>query len=969
MIYFVLFPMLKCKIFLFNHNKLIMLHPNQYIGRFNSPWFHKLFSGISLNLLFSLVLFGQSNEIVVFNKVVESSSISSSRLQTVSNLSGNNFKFISKNSTFSLSKISNNVEGTLEYFNSGSKISITGIIEGKFVSSGNNIGLYFRSYSLSPEKYFALVIPSYESNADFVNGQNPQYNSSGPYDALAALKTTQTQAGSIVASISDPAAINENGGTTVTFTLNFNLSRTSSASISFTPTLVAGTATSGSDYSTTFQYSTDNVSFSNVSGAISVSETTNNIYLRASILDDSTPESSETFFLYTNSFSGTGSSQLANSSGVVGMATILDDADAYIWNGSTSNDWSVSSNWTPNNSGHPSSSDNAKIPSGTPNSAQLSSNSEIHNLQILSGATVTLTTNNLTINGDLEHNGTLSGSGNSGKVTLTGSGSASQISGTGYIDNLELNNTNGANIASGTLTLNNGYYPTSGILTTNGNLVFNSDASQTATVFAKSGSCSTYISGNVTVKRYIDVASNTTFRFLGHPFAENKLLSSFTNLPVTNTYRYNSIFVSPDPNASNGDPAWVKLGNSDTWSQNSGIISLMNNASAFTISASGPINQCTVTIPLNAVSNNDANLGWVLIANPFASYLDLSYKSTISDTGVQNGYYVWDVSTNTVDAGSQKTRQSNFNHKGKYMTIISGVRSAGTAQRIAPFGCFFVQMTPGSGTVSGTITITESDKTTNKGTEYTPFSIAPIGSKSNNITSFKTIADESVSINTLSILNQDIKIDDFKLIFRNGGSNQYDRFDLSKMHNSNLDIFTKIPQINTDIAVDTRSFGFENFKIPIYLKSNLNIELEPFALHWKEENQIEADYFLYDQLNKDRVKLENNKFYQFTGGNFNQNEPRFYLEVFEKSADIPSEPLSISPNPSSDRIYIHLNNSYNVIDAIIYDSVGQEISKSSFSMQQFHEPSINIENLKSGNYILKIITDKQEVFTKKIFKK
>lgn len=930
--------------------------------------FKLILVSISLTLLFhSASLAVVSNEIVVFNKAVIASSVSSSRLSAVNIISGTGLKFTSKNATFATSKTGNNVEGTFEYVNAGVKTSITGFIQGKFTSGSNTTGLYFRSTSLSPEKHFALVVPSFEANADFESAATPQFNSSGPDAALEALKTTQSSAGSIVASITDPSTVRENGGTTVTFQLSFNLSRTGSASMSFTPTLEAGTSTADSDYSTTFQYSTDNISYSDVSGAISVSATTNLIYLKASILDDNTPESSETFSLYTNSFSGTGASQLANSTGVVGIATITDDGDPYVWNGTTSTDWSVSSNWTPNDSGRPNSNDNVKIPSGTPNSAALSSSVSVNNIQLLSGAIVNLNTFDLNVSGSLENNGSMNGSGNSGKVSLTGNSTASDISGTGEIDNLELNNSNGANISSGNQTLNNGYFPTNGVLTTGGRLVFNSTSTQTATVFAKSGSCSTYISGNVTVKRYVDISGNTTFRFLGHPFAESKLLSSFTNLPISNAYSYNSLFATPNPSAPSGDPAWVKLTSSDTWAQNKGIISLINmtnNPTPFTISAFGNLNQCSVTIPLSSVSNNDGNLGWVLLANPFAAYLDLSSKSTVSDVNVQNGYYVWDVSTATSDASSLKSRQANFNHKGKYMTIISGVHGS-NAQRIAPFGGFFIQLSPTNGTSTGSITISENDKTSSKGTEYTPFS-----TPSNNVYASRTMATELVSVNTLKLINQNNLVDDLKLIFRNGGKNTFDRFDLTKMHNPDLDIYTKVEGINTDIAVDTRDLNLNDFQVPVYMKSNLSISNEPFELQWAQENPLEADFYLYDLISNDRIKLKKDQTYSFTPGIYNQKSPRFMLQVFAKNVESNSDELIISPNPSSDKIYINLKNKKSSqVKATILDQSGLELSNKLIQLVPNHEPSIDISDLREGAYYLKITTDNNRVLSKKIIKK
>lgn len=907
-----------------------------------------------------------TNEAVVFNKIVKASSLNSSRLSAVSDVLGTGFKFISKNATFADSKIGgNNVEGILEYVNSGIKTSITGIIEGKFTSGSNTTGLYFRSTNLTPETYFALIIPTFETSSGYITGATPQFNSSGPDDALTKLKTTQTSAGSIVASITDPSAISENGGTTITFELSFNLSRTSGALLSFTPTLVAGTATAGSDYGSTFQFSTDNSTFTNVSGAISVSATTNLIYLKASILDDGIPESSETFSLYTNSFTGTGASQLANSSGVVGIATITDDGDPYVWNGSLNTLWSTSSNWTPDESGRPNSNDNVKIPGSTTYTAGLPNNVSVKNFQLLSGANLNLNNYDLTVGGTFENNGSIFGSGNSGKISLNGS-ATTVISGTGEIDNLELNNSNGASINSGSQTLNNGYFPTNGVITTNGRLTFNSTSSKTATVFAKVGTCSTYISGNVTAKRYIDIAGNSTFRFLGHPFSDDKLISNFTNLPASNNYLYNSLYATPNPSASNGDPSWVKLSINDTWSSKKGIISFLNstsNPTPFTITASGNLNQCTVTIPLSSVSNSDGNLGWVLLANPFAAFLDLSSKSTVSDVNVQNGYYVWDVSTVTSDASSQKTRQSNFNYKGKYMTIISGVKGT-NAQRIAPFGGFFVQVSPGSGTASGSITITENDKTTSKGTEYIPFSTPSTNSFANRM-----IATEQVSVNTLKLLNQKSEVDDLKLIFRNGAKSTFDRYDLTKMRNPDIDIYTKVEGINTNIAVDSRDLDFNELQIPIFMKSKSAISKEPFEFQWLQENPMDADFYLEDLISNDRIKLIKDKFYSFIPGLYDQNTPRFILHAYPKNTDINQDELQLSPNPSSEKIYINIKNSKSTqANVSILDPSGLELLTKNIQLQPDLEPHIDISNLKVGMYFIKITTEDNRILTKKIIK-
>ena len=79
----------------------------------------------------------KANESVVFNKLVSTNSFTNPNLNNVQNLSGSNFKFTSLNSTFALSTTSNDVSGTLTYFNASNVlISVSGTIKGKTKNDG-----------------------------------------------------------------------------------------------------------------------------------------------------------------------------------------------------------------------------------------------------------------------------------------------------------------------------------------------------------------------------------------------------------------------------------------------------------------------------------------------------------------------------------------------------------------------------------------------------------------------------------------------------------------------------------------------------------------------------------------------------------------------------------------------------------------------------------------------------------------
>lgn len=249
----------------------------------------KKFKGITPSIIFFLCFaYTQTNgqEYIVLNAVRHTTSKTNSRLDNIANLSGSGFKFTSQNSTFELSKTGNNVNGTLTYINSsGTKISYSGSIEGKFTVPGNTIGLYF----ISGTTYFVLVVPGFENHGDLEDGDDPSFNSSGANTEVENLKSTQQASSNVVLTMSDASATESSSTTYATFTLSFTQNRSLNNTITFTPTLTNGTATSGDDFSSSMSYSTDNSNWTAITTTVSVPYNKNTVYVRCSITDDTQP--------------------------------------------------------------------------------------------------------------------------------------------------------------------------------------------------------------------------------------------------------------------------------------------------------------------------------------------------------------------------------------------------------------------------------------------------------------------------------------------------------------------------------------------------------------------------------------------------------------------------------------------------------------------------------------------------------
>jgi PKD repeat protein len=277
-------------------------------------------------------------------------------------------------------------------------------------------------------------------------------------------------------------------------------------------------------------------------------------------------------------------------------------------------------------------------------------------------ATYTSAGNNIYLSGDFANTGTYTFA--DGDV-VSFEGTAQQtITGTTTIDEMVLNNGNGANISSGMTSIKSLLTLTSGQLNTNGNMTFLSDATETAALATVPGGAS--IIGNVTVQRFLNegdgwymLASPVT----GATLADwnNELpMSGFTGSdeetnPWVSVYRYDETSRAPSNSRDSGYVEASNITNSLVPGEGWFVYyeDVKAGATANTMDVTGPLE--TGSVPLNltyTATGGAGDNGWQLVGNPYASPVDWSMVSKTNI--VSNEAYVMgsDGNYNAVIAGN-----------------------------------------------------------------------------------------------------------------------------------------------------------------------------------------------------------------------------------------------------------------------------------------------------------------------------
>lgn len=631
------------------------------------------------------------------------------------------------------------------------------------------------------------------------------------------------------------------------------------------------------------------------------------------------------------------------------------DNSFYRWTGGTSTAWSTASNWC--GAAVPTSTGVAVIPSGTSNSPSLSSSQSLVNLVVKSGASlnvtstltlsgnlynlgITATTNTLQTAYDVYNPGTISGSG-----SLQLNGSVSQnIVGTGTINNLTINNSNGVNIAvsntvqsvTGTIT------PTSGTLTTNGNLVLTSSGSGSASIAQGSGS---YLSGNVTVQRYI--GSSAQWRMIGFPFtqattiAQSTLAGFYTS--GYNAYTYNEGADDQTHYGNNGtvNAGWTQF-TSGTTSAKNGIL-LIGGTPGSIINFTGPINTGTQTIALTKAKN-----GWNLIANPFPSNLNWTSIYTPNSANIAATVYRYDPNTTAYGSYNANT-VSQIGNQGN-------VLENGSA--------FFVQATSASN-----LSITESDKTT-----------SAVTASMMNIQNRGTIATNGIGDNTmgnnksiikLALLKQGDKYADEVIVRWGGGfaatdsfDLQFDGYDLGRATGPDLSVIGNDKTVYSIFhGAALKNSDEENRKVQLGIKQ-LEEGTYEIGINLLSGIANGNNAYLYDSYRNEYTLIDGNtKVYTFlvTSDAQSQSFTRFSVVINPKlttnsSVDLPIILLNNPTNTGSFTLFSR--HSYNQLQWQLVDGVGKTIANGIFkNVVKGSSDKVNGGNIPAGSFYFKLTGD------------
>lgn len=360
-----------------------------------------------------------------------------------------------------------------------------------------------------------------------------------------------------------------------------------------------------------------------------------------------------------------GASGLVSVTNNCGTGSLAGFAYNYItvWTGASNNSWANAANWSngvPNNL-------YTTVIANVATPPLVSSNQTVKTLTINSNASLDVAVGNtVSVADSFANNGTITGGGS---IALNGTASQ-QLSGNGTLNNLILNNSNGAVVSNtgGTmLNITGRYTPTSGVLTTNGHVTLKSDASGTATIAAGTGG-GNYISGKMILERY--VPGRRAWRLISFPV-------SSTGAPTINAALQEGAGGNASSNPSPGYGTHITGGTiangfdqspsnntsmkelvSGAWQGIASTNQAITNQSAYFLFVRGSrannLNQGVYAAVDNTVLRIDANVkqgnqsislsgaGWVLVGNPFPSKINLDNIAISNSSLVNRNFVFWD---------------------------------------------------------------------------------------------------------------------------------------------------------------------------------------------------------------------------------------------------------------------------------------------------------------------------------------
>jgi len=622
-----------------------------------------------------------------------------------------------------------------------------------------------------------------------------------------------------------------------------------------------------------------------------------------------------------------------------------------VWTGSVSSSWGTGGNWACGIV--PTASQAAIIPSAVSVMPVIASalTYTVDSLNIASGDTVTIDNSaNLNVTGTVVDDGVVSGAGT---LNLTGT-TAQLLSGIGYISNLTVNNSVGANISPGDTAYITGVLTMSaGTFTTHNGLTLVSNASGTARIGTITGGV---ISGIVNCQKYIAVPGTDTnrraYRFWAHPFSNSIPLSQIEQyIDITGSGGSINGFTTTATNAPScqwyntisgnstktADPGWTWFTSTNGMGANAfkpkqginlfirgkkgeGLNGSPYTPSPVTITMTGVVNEGTVIDTMIKGIHSDYNQ----IGNPYASPVDIGTiinNAKIAGSIKGAAFFVWNPYLAKAGAFEAKTISSTPYYLEAY--------------------CSFQVQAMASGK---TLTFAESNKSA--------------------VDSESLLREENRYISLFVYDGSYNTWDKFYLSFNNEATNALDDYDAGKPINPDLNFYS-LSGDNEKLSIDVRPYN-EGEIIPLGITTDYHQQyiIKADNLFMSAGEQL----YLHDKYLEQYIALQQGTEYRFniTDDAASQGNNRFELGL----GTIPNKALaknnglslSLIPNPAKDEVTcIYQSASIQNTSIRISDLSGANVVTKELGAQQTGIIKLPLGNMAAGVYIVELTSGAQRV--------
>ena len=547
-----------------------------------------------------------------------------------------------------------------------------------------------------------------------------------------------------------------------------------------------------------------------------------------------------------------------------------------------------------------------------------------------------------------------------GKIVLNGS-SSQTITGIGTTTNLELDNSAGATINTGSrLVIGSTITITSGTLTTNDSLELASTDTNATARIAEIPSSGAAISGKVKVDQYV-MGGYRRFRFFAHPFCDTMSLSQLQPyVDITgpggsaNGFQYTASNAPSafrlDPyteNSSMGyDPGWKPFTKINSGAADSnkvhpgqGIRFLIRGAKGeglgylgylggYTVSPTtfkmmGNVNQGNVSIPL-AQGTSATLQSYNMVGNPYPSSVDM-------------GTVIWNArAAGQVMGGAFFVFDPSLGAGGQFQSV--GLGGSAVPYYVQANTCIQVQADHDGAHID----FTESDKSANT---------------SNYL--FKA----PVSYTHINVYDEKYHMwDMLKFDFNANATDGNDRLldAVKPMGIADFNFYSQSAD-NQKLAIDSRPFAAEK-TIPLGIISGYQ---QKFII--RADNIIVptgGKLVLHDKLLEKYVDLNAGTEYPFTIGKDQATQGDRFELALKSIAPVPVKPLAVSmtPNPTTDDVKISFTSGKkDKVTVRVMDISGVSIYSKDLDEQQNGTISVPLNSFAAGIYMVELTQGEQKV--------